>query len=92
MTSAEPARTIPYSPDIGWKVVWQRLGMGLTFKRIATRLQIGVGTAIDSILSMVQLTDYTRGMHKAVKLHHLNGKQDHWHVSWMSCMNYLSLD
>ena len=45
MTSAEPARTTPYSPDIGWRVVWQRLGMGLTFKRIATRPQIGVGTA-----------------------------------------------
>ena len=45
MTSAEPARTTAYSPDIGWRVVWQRIGMGLTFKEIATRLQIGVGTA-----------------------------------------------
>ena len=45
MTSAEPARTRPYSPDIGWRVVWQRLGMGLTFQKIANRLQIGVGTA-----------------------------------------------
>ena len=34
-----------YSPDIGWRVVWQRIGMGLSFKEIATRLQIGVGTA-----------------------------------------------
>jgi transposase len=42
MTSAEPARTTAYSPDIGWRVV---IGMGLTFKDIATRLQIGVGTA-----------------------------------------------
>ena len=45
MTSAEPARTTAYSPDIGWRVVWQRIGMGLSFKAIATRLQIGVGTA-----------------------------------------------
>ena len=45
MTSAEPTRTTAYSPDIGWRVVWQRIGMGLTFKEIATRLQIGVGTA-----------------------------------------------
>ena len=45
MTSAEPARTTSYSPDIGWRVVWQRIGMGLTFKEIATHLQIGVSTA-----------------------------------------------
>ena len=45
MTSAEPARTTAYSPDIGWRVVWQRIGMGLGFKEIAIRLQIGVGTA-----------------------------------------------
>ena len=45
MTSAEPARTTAYSPDIGWRVVWQRIGMGLSFKQIATHLQIGVGTA-----------------------------------------------
>ena len=44
-TSAEPARTTAYSPDIGWRVVWQRLGMDLTFKQIAQRLQIAVGTA-----------------------------------------------
>ena len=45
MTSAELARTTAYSPDIGWRVVWQRIGMGLSYKEIATRLQIEVGTA-----------------------------------------------
>ena len=45
MTSAEPARTTAYSPDIGWRVVWQRMGMELSFKAIAIRLQIGVSTA-----------------------------------------------
>ena len=44
-SSAEPARTAAYSPDIGWRVVWQRVGMGLSFRDIATRLQIGLGTA-----------------------------------------------
>jgi len=44
-TSAEPARTAAYSPDIGWRIVWQRAGMGLSFRDIATRLQIGLGTA-----------------------------------------------
>ena len=45
MTSIERARTQPYSPDIGWRIVWQRSGMGLSFREIASRLQIGVGTA-----------------------------------------------
>ncbi len=45
MTSAEPSRTSAYSTDIGWRVVWQRIGMGLTYKEIAYRLQIAVGTA-----------------------------------------------
>ena len=44
-TSAEPARTAAYSPDIGWRVVWQKLGMDLTFRQIAERLQIALGTA-----------------------------------------------
>ena len=44
-TSAEPSRTTAYSPDIGWKIVWQKLGMDLTFRQIAERLQIAVGTA-----------------------------------------------
>ena len=45
MTSAEPARTTAYSTDIGWRVVWHRIGMGLTYKEIVICLQIGVGTA-----------------------------------------------
>ena len=44
-TSAEPARTVGYSSDIGWRVVWQRVEMGLSFRCIAMRLQIGLGTA-----------------------------------------------
>ena len=43
MTSAEPARTSAYSADIAVRVVWQRLGMGITCRDIAKRLQIGLG-------------------------------------------------
>ena len=42
MTSAEPARKTAYSRDIAIRVVWQRLGMNLSFREIARRLQIGV--------------------------------------------------
>lgn len=45
MTSAEPARTVAYTKDIAVRVVWQRLGMNMSFRDIARRLQIGVGTA-----------------------------------------------
>ena len=45
MMSAEPGRKLPYSPDIGWRVVWQRLGMEMQFRDIASRLQIATSTA-----------------------------------------------
>ena len=45
MTSVEPLRTTSYSPDIGWRVIWQRPGQECSYKDIAKRLQIGVGTA-----------------------------------------------
>lgn len=44
-TSAEPARSTAYGRDIAIRVVWQRIGMGLSFRNIAKRLQIGVGSA-----------------------------------------------
>ncbi len=45
MTSAEPGRKAGYSPDIGWRVVWQRLSTEAPFKSIASRLQIAPSTA-----------------------------------------------
>lgn len=45
MSSAEPARTAAYTPDIGWRVVWLRIGCDLSFRCIASQLKIGVGTA-----------------------------------------------
>ena len=44
-TSIEPGRTKAYSSDIGWRIIWQRTGMGFTFREIAERLHISVGTA-----------------------------------------------
>ena len=44
-TSAEPGRKAAYSRDICGRVVWQKVGMGLTYRQIASRLQIGTGTA-----------------------------------------------
>ena len=43
--SAEPCRRKAYTPDIGWRVVWNRLGLNMTFSAIASRLQIATSTA-----------------------------------------------
>lgn len=43
--SAEPGRKAAYSPDIRWRVIWQRLGMGLSFREIARNLSIATSTA-----------------------------------------------
>ena len=42
--SAEPGRKAPYSSDITWRVVWQRIGMELTFREIAENLCLSLGT------------------------------------------------
>ena len=42
--SAEPGRKAPYSSDIRWRVVWQRIGMELTFREIAENLCLSLGT------------------------------------------------
>ena len=43
--SIEPGRKRAYSADIGWRVVWRRIGMGQNFLDIASRLQIAPSTA-----------------------------------------------
>ena len=45
MTSVEPNRKSAYTSDIAIRVVWMRLGMDLSFRSIASRLQIGLGSA-----------------------------------------------
>ena len=47
MTSAEPSRRAPYSADLRWRVVWQKIAMELPYKRIAANLNIATGTAVN---------------------------------------------
>ena len=42
--SAEPGRKAPYSNDLRWRVVWQRVGMEHTFREIANNLCLSLGT------------------------------------------------
>lgn len=59
MTSAEPRRTSAYSQDIALRVVWMRLGMDLTFRSIADRLQIGLGSAYRLYQRYVRTGNFT---------------------------------
>ncbi len=45
MTSAEPGRKAPYSRDIRWRVIWQRIRLDLPFKKIAENLYIAASIA-----------------------------------------------
>ena len=42
--SAEPGRKAAYSSDLRWRVVWQRIGMELSFREIASNLCLSLGT------------------------------------------------
>ena len=53
--SAEPARTVAYSCDLRMRVVWQRIGMGLSFRSIARNLNVSVGT-VSNIISLFERT------------------------------------
>ena len=53
--SAEPGRTKAYSSDLRWRIVWQRIGMGMSFRKIAANLNISVGTAYN-IFKLFQTT------------------------------------
>ena len=84
-TSAEPAGTTAYSPDIGWRVVWQRLGMDLTFKQIAERLQITVGTAHRIFKQFKNTGDVSATVRKGVPRHSLR-KLDQYHELYILCL------
>ena len=44
MVSAEPGRKTPYSVDLRWRIVWQRIGMNFEFRKIACNLSVSLGT------------------------------------------------
>lgn len=44
MTSCESRRSSAYSEDLRWRIVWQREGLGYTYKQIATNLNVDAST------------------------------------------------
>lgn len=45
MASCESKRSSAYSEDLQWRIIYQREGMGLSFDKIATNLNIDQSTA-----------------------------------------------
>jgi len=43
--SAEPGRKAPYSPDLRWRVAWQRIAFDFSFQKFADNLSIAHSTA-----------------------------------------------
>ena len=43
-TSTEPERKTPYSINLRHRMLWQKIGMGLTFRGVARNLNVAVGT------------------------------------------------
>ena len=44
--SINPWRTAPYSEDLRWRVVWQRVGLKLGVKSVARNLGINSSTVV----------------------------------------------
>ena len=44
MTSAEPHRKTPYAADLRWRIIWQRIGMEFSYRRIAAYLNVALET------------------------------------------------
>lgn len=44
MASCEPCRTSPYSDDLRWRMVWQRLAQGPTLEQVSSNLIVDIST------------------------------------------------
>ena len=53
-TTAEPGRRRPYDKDLRWRIIYQRIGMTLTYNRIASNLNISTATCQRIYMKFVQ--------------------------------------
>ena len=77
MMSAESGRKAPYSKDIAWRVVWQRIAMELPFRKIAKNLNLSLGTVHNMYKRFEQTGDVQRNKPlRREYLRALNGQQE----------------
>ncbi len=75
--SAEPMRRAPYSLDLRWRIVWQRLALDLKYQQISKNLCISVGT-VHNIFKLFEDT--------------LVGNVPNRVISWMNTIQTILLD
>ena len=57
MSSYEPGRTCVYSKDLRWRMVYQRLGMGLSLKMVGENLGVDQSTIHRTVELFLKLGD-----------------------------------
>ena len=62
--SAKPSRKKPYSADLRWRIVYQRIAMNLPYYKIACNLNIAASTANQ----IYQLFEQTGGVDSVQRL------------------------
>ena len=55
--SAEPSRKKAYHSDVRWRIVYQRIGMGFTFDKIAKNLNVATSTVHRTFTFFLQSGD-----------------------------------
>lgn len=68
----EPGRRAPYSADLRWRIVWQRIAKELTFKQIGSRLGVSPSTAYRIYKLFVETSDVQAKKNKAPRLCKMN--------------------
>ena len=76
-TSAEPGRKAPYSSDLRWRIIWQKFGMGLTYRQVAKNLNISLGTSYNICRKFEESGSVSPATHVEYR-RLLNGQQELW--------------
>ena len=57
MSSAELGRKAAYAADLRWRIVWQRIGMELSYWTIAPNLNVALGTVHNVNCPLIETGD-----------------------------------
>ena len=70
-TSYEPGRTVAYSEDLSWRIVYQRYGLQLSYWKIAMNLNVDQSTVCRIISRFDTTGDVKKAKHPKGQSHHL---------------------
>ena len=73
--SAEPGRKRPYSSDVRWRIVWQRLSLGLSYNEIARRLNIAASTVFRTFRLFMETDDIVSKQNSRMSMQKLSDRE-----------------